>query len=213
MKLADPKRDYRPLVQRGYDRVAADFNSARAAESADELAPLLDVLHAGSRVLDLGCGTGVPIARTLARSHNVVGVDMSGGQLALACRQVPGADFVRGDMSRVAFQPGSFDAIVSFYAIFHLPLSEHAPLIARIGAWLKPGGYLMATFSPNREEGYTEDFFGAEMYWSNLSLPEYHALLEKDGFEILRDRIVGHGYTDEDAKPEAHPLVFARKVG
>ncbi len=213
MKLSDPNRDYRTLVRDGYDQVSADFNSARVAESGDVLAPLLDVLRPGSRVLDLGCGTGVPIARTLARSHHVVGVDMSGGQLALARRQAPGAEFVRGDMSSVAFRAGSFEAVVSFYAIFHLPLSEHAALIARISTWLRPGGYLMATFSPNREEGYTEDFFGAEMYWSNLSLPEYRALLVASGLEVLSDSVVGHGYADEGAKPEAHPLVFARKVG
>lgn len=212
MKLSDPNRDYRALVRDGYDQVAADFNGARLAESGDVLAPLLEMLRPGSRVLDLGCGTGVPIARTLARAHQVVGIDMSGGQLALARRQVPEADFVRGDMSRVAFRPGSFDAVVSFYAIFHLPLAEHAPLIARISAWLKPGGYLMVTLSPDREEGYTEEFFGAEMYWSNLSLPEYRALLVASGFEVLSDSVVGHGYSDEGAKPEAHPLVFARKV-
>ncbi len=212
MKLADPNRDYRTLVRDGYDSVAVDYNTARLAESGDELAPLLDALAPGSTVLDLGCGTGVPIARTLARMHSVVGVDMSGGQLTLAREQAPSASLIRADMSTVAFRPASFDAVVSFYAIFHLPLSEHAPLIARISTWLKPGGYLMATFSPSREEGYTEDFFGAEMYWSNLSLSESRALLEQNGFEILHDSVVGHGYSDEDAKPEAHPLVFARRM-
>ena len=115
-------------------------------------------------------------------------------------------------MARCTFPPASFDAVVSFYAIFHLPLSEHAPLIARISTWLKSGGYLMATLTPNRDEGYTEAFFGAEMYWSNLGLPEYRAALETNGFEILGDRVVSHGYADAGAKPEAHPLVFARKI-
>ena len=104
------------------------------------------------------------------------------------------------------------DAVVSFYAIFHLPLSEHAPLISRVSEWLKPGGYLMATFSPARQEGYTEDFFGAEMYWSNLSLSEYRALLLASGFEVLSNRVVSHGYSDEAARPEHHPLIFARNV-
>jgi cyclopropane fatty-acyl-phospholipid synthase-like methyltransferase len=211
MKQADPARDYRPLVRDTYDEIAAGFNSARAAEPADELSPLLAAIAPGSTVLDLGCGAGVPITRTLARTHNVVGLDLSGRQIRLARKQVPDARLIQADMARCAFPPATFDAVVSFYAIFHLPLSEHAPLIARISTWLKPGGYLMATFSPNREEGYIEEFFGAEMYWSNLSLPEYRALLEANGFEILSDRIVGHGYSDEYAKPEHHPLIFARK--
>ncbi len=213
MKLSDPNRDYRPLIRRTYDQIAAEFNRTRVLESPDELAPLLEVLAPGSTVLDLGCGSGVPIAKALAASHNVIGVDLSAGQLANALTQVPNAQFLQGDMSRCCFRPGSFDAVVSFYAIFHTPLSEHAPLIARIGEWLRPGGYFLATLSPNREEGYTEDdFFGAEMFWSNLSLPEYRDVLASSGFEILSETIVGHGYSNDNARPEHHPLVFARRA-
>jgi SAM-dependent methyltransferase len=213
MKLSDPNRDYRPLVQHTYDQIAAEFNRTRVLESPGELAPLLEVLPAGSRVLDLGCGSGVPIARTLAASHSVTGVDLSAGQLANARSQVPNAQFIHADMSRCHFQPGSFDAAVSFYAIFHLPLTEHAPLIARICQWLRPGGHFLATLSPDRQEGYTEDdFFGADMFWSNLSLTEYRDILASSGFEILSEGVVGHGYSDENARLEAHPLIFARRV-
>jgi cyclopropane fatty-acyl-phospholipid synthase-like methyltransferase len=211
MKPADPNRDYRPLVRSTYDRIAAEFNSARVSESADELAPLLAVLPSGATVLDLGCGNGVPIARAVSKSHAVIGVDFSGQQLALARKQAPAANFIQADMATCAFRRASLDAVVSFHAIFHLPLSEHAPLLARISEWLKPGGYLLATFSPERQEGYTEEYFGAEMYWSNLSLPEYGALLLASGFEILSDCVVGHGYADQAARPEHHPLIFARK--
>ena len=75
------------------------------------------------------------------------------------------------------------------------------------------GGYFLATLSPNREEGYTEDdFFGAEMFWSNLSLPEYRDVLALNGFEIVSETIIGHGYSDDNARPEHHPLVFARRT-
>jgi cyclopropane fatty-acyl-phospholipid synthase-like methyltransferase len=114
MKLSDPDRDYRPLVRRTYDQIAAEFNRARVLESPDELAPLLEVLAPGSTVLDLGCGSGVPIAKALAASHAVIGVDLSAGQLANALAQVPNAQFLQADMSRCCFRPGSFDAVVSF---------------------------------------------------------------------------------------------------
>jgi cyclopropane fatty-acyl-phospholipid synthase-like methyltransferase len=213
MKLSDPARDYRPLVRRSYDEIAGEFNRTRILESPGELAPLLEALTPGSTILDLGCGSGVPITKALAGPHNVIGLDLSSRQLANAVVQVPSADFLQGDMSRCHFRSGSFDAVVSFYAIFHLPLAYHAPLIARIADWLTPGGYFLATLSPNRQEGYTEaDFFGAEMFWSNLSLPEYRAILASSGFEILRETVVGHGYSDDDAKPEHHPLVLARRA-
>jgi SAM-dependent methyltransferase len=212
MKPADPNRDHRPLVRDTYDRIAAEFNSARVSESDALLAPLMAALPAGAIVVDLGCGTGVPITRTLSQAHTVIGVDFSSGQIALARKQAPRAHLIQADMARCAFRPASLDAVVSFYAIFHLPLLEHAPLISRVNEWLKPGGYLMATLSPARQEGYTEEYFGAEMYWSNLSLSEYRALLLANGFEILDEGVVSHGYTDEGARPEHHPLVFARSA-
>lgn len=211
MRAADRGRDYRALVAQSYDAVAAEFNATRRHEAASELAPLLARLAPGSRVLDLGCGTGAPIARSLlAAGHVVVGVEMSAGQIALACVQAPVARLIRADMSRVAFRPASFDAVVSFYAIFHLPLAEHRPLIARIAGWLRPGGWLLATLSPEHEDGYTEDYFGREMYWSNLGLPEYRAALSASGFDIESEDAVGHGYDNPEAKPERHPLILAR---
>jgi cyclopropane fatty-acyl-phospholipid synthase-like methyltransferase len=211
MKPAEPERDYRSLVRSTYDHIAQEFNRARATDAAEELAQLLDVLRPGSTVLDLGCGSGVPIAKALSESHDLIGVDLSGAQLANAGRQAPGAQFVQADMASCAFLPASFDAVVSFYAIFHLPLTEHGPLISRISEWLRPGGYFLATFSPVREEGYVEDFFGEEMYWSNLGLPEYRTLLAESGFQVLSEGAVGHGYSDVTAKPERHPLILARR--
>jgi SAM-dependent methyltransferase len=212
MKPAKLDTDYRTLVRTGYDQIAPAFNQARASESPDELRPLLDLLPVGSTVLDLGCGSGVPIARALARDHNVIGLDISAGQLSLAVEQVPGGQFIQGDLTRCHFRAGAFAAVVSFYAIFHTPLSEHPPLIRKISDWLTPGGYFLATLSPQHQEGYTEEFFGTEMFWSNLGLEEYIAIIEDSGIDVLQRGTVGHGYSDEGAKPEAHPLVLAKKV-
>jgi ubiquinone/menaquinone biosynthesis C-methylase UbiE len=108
MKLADdPARDYKRVVIEGYDLCAAAFNAERATEQAEALAPLLQRLPRGSRVLDLACGTGVPVARTLAEQFDVVGVDISASQLALARRQAPGVALVRADMGTLHFPPAT----------------------------------------------------------------------------------------------------------
>ena len=125
---------------------------------------------ARARVLDLGCGAGVPIARRLAAyGCDVVGVDLSAAQLALASVQAPGASFVRGNMRSCAFAPASFDAVVSFYAIFHIPRVEHEALFRRIASWLRPGGYLLASVGRTDNDDYTEEFFGVEMFWSHFA--------------------------------------------
>lgn len=107
-----------------------------------------------------------------------------------------------------------FDAITSFYAIFHLPKEEHRELFRKIYAWLKPKGYLMATVAYDEEEPYTEDdFFVVPMYWSNFSISTYKDMLHEIGFALLHDTKTGHGFINNiEDKDEIHPLLFAQKI-
>ena len=208
----DPAIDYRRLVREGYDRCAAEFAAARAAETQAGLELIEARLTPGSRVLDLGCGQGVPVAASLAPNHRVTGVDFSSAQLALARANVPAATFVESDLMAVQFPDAAFDAVVAFYSIFHLPREEHPELFRRIHRWLAPGGLLLATVSHWREDAYTEDFFGVTMYWSNWGRADYESFATGLGFELLPSAVLSHGYGDEAArKPESHPLLFARK--
>ncbi|MBI5289480.1 MAG: class I SAM-dependent methyltransferase [Chloroflexi bacterium] len=207
----DARRDYRRLVANGYDVCAPAYNAARSLEPPAELRPLMRRLPDGAQVLDLGCGAGVPITRALAARFAVTGVDVSAGQLALARDQVPGATFLQCDMMACDFAAGSFDAVVSFYAIFHLPREEHERLFRKIHGWLRRGGYLLATLAMTDEAAYTEEFFDVEMYWSNYGIDEYRAMLERTGFDVLESGVLHHGYDDEGAKAEQHPIVLARR--
>lgn len=217
----DPSVDYKSLVQRGYDQCAAAYEAARRQEAGPrltlsgagpELALLLERLPAGSTVLDIGCGAGVPVTRALAEHHRVTGVDISGEQIRRAGLNVPGATLIQGDIMSLEFPAAQFEAVVAFYSIFHLPREEHPVLLRRIRRWLKPGGYLLATVCLSAESGYTEDdFFGVTMYWSNYGLEDYEQMLAGLGFDLLETTVVGHGYADSQAMPaERHPLVFAR---
>jgi SAM-dependent methyltransferase len=209
----DPKIDYKDLVRRGYDRCAADYDRARRQEAEPALAWLIDHLADGAAVLDLGCGAGVPVARELARHCTVTGIDISGTMIERARANVPAAQFVHGDAMAADFAPSSFDAVVAFYAIFHLPRREHAALFRRIHRWLKPAGYVLATLSLGAEAPYTEDdFFGVTMYWSNYGLSEYRDLLAELEFDLLDTTFIGHGYgSNHQAPEERHPLVLAQK--
>jgi cyclopropane fatty-acyl-phospholipid synthase-like methyltransferase len=214
MKPADdPTVDYRKLVRDGYDRCSQAYTEARSREPGSELAPLLARLTPGSRVLDVGCGAGLPIAAALVREHRVTGVDVSPEQIRRARANVPSATFLVGDLMSVELPASSFDAAVCFYAVFHLPREEHEALFRRIERWLAPGGYLLCTVSHFREDAYTQDdFFGVTMYWSNWSRADYEEMLLRLGFELLDARTIGHGYQpNEPRKPESHPLLFARK--
>lgn len=209
----DPKMDYKALVRNGYDACALAYDDSRRAEAGAELQRLRDRLNEGDAVLDIGCGAGVPIAKALAERFSVTGVDLSREMIRRAQQSVPNGDFRCADIMSLRFPPASFNAVVAFYSIFHLPREEHPRLFRRIHRWLAPGGYFLCTLSHYSEEGYTEDdFFGVTMYWSNYSLPEYLEILSRTGFVLVQSESTGSGYAESAQEfTERHPLVLAQK--
>ena len=209
----DPTVDYRSLVKRGYDQCADQYGSMRQNEVEPDVNLLIEMLDEGARVLDIGCGAGVPITRTLAQHFEVTGVDFSEEMVSLSRENVPDATFIHADVLEVNLPAAEFDAVVSFYAIFHIPKELHKALFQRMHRWLKAGGYLLVTVSDKNEEPYTEDFFGVTMYWSNFGLQEYIEILSEIGFDIIKTTSVGHGYEQSIETPEEHhPLIFAQKI-
>ena len=203
--------EYKRIVLQGYNQCAKRYQEARQESVPPELEHLNKKLWAPSRVLDLGCGSGIPISKWLAKEHKVTGVDFSEEQIRLARANVPSANFICKDIMEKSFDPSSFEAIVSLYVIFHLPREEQILLFTRISEWLSPGGYLLASLSYTDQPSYTEeDFFGVKMYWDSMSMNEYEKLLKKVGLEIIGLRDLGHGYT-VSAKSESHPIVLAEK--
>ena len=208
----DPGVDYRALVRQSYDACAETYGDSRRAEPGVEIRGLLGRLDDGAAVLDIGCGTGVPISMSLAERYSMTGVDVSREMIVRARENVPSGEFVCDDVMSVEFEACSFDAVVAFYSIFHLPREEHRALFRRIHDWLKPGGYLLCTLSHRNEDSYTEeDFFGVRMFWSNYGLSEYLVMLAGSGFEVVEVSSTSSGYEDTfKGVIEDHPLVLAR---
>lgn len=207
----DPKH----IVVSGYDACGARYSAARAYDRSPEIEQLIETLSPGATVLDIGCGAGVPVTSALAKVSMVIGVDISAVQIEQARLNVPQATFLHGDIMTMEFGPQTFDAVVSFYTLFHLPREEHRPLLERIALWLRPGGHLLATVANSSHPGYTEtDFLGVTMYWSHFERSWYSSALRELGFEVLDEGVIGHGYRGlPGLPPERHPVVFARLEG
>jgi ubiquinone/menaquinone biosynthesis C-methylase UbiE len=167
---------------------------------------LFQVLPPGSEVLDLGCGCGVPDARLLSERFRVTGVDLSDVQIGRAKRLVPGARFIRADMTEVRFRPATFGGIVCLYALIHVPLDEQRPLLSRMYRWLRPGGIVLLTTGEVEFTGVEENWIGsnAAMYWSHADATTYERWLSDVGFELLRRTHVPEGRS-------GHALFLARK--
>ena len=203
----DPKR----TVADGYDVIADAYASwgLRAEDPVKRrFAQLaIDSAEAGSPALDLGCGTGEHVTRVLAGHFDVTAVDISPHSIDLARERVPGPNYVVGDMATIEFPDASFAVITAFYSLIHLPREEHAPMLARIASWLIPGGRLVATMGASTEDGYSDDWLGAPMYWSHFDAETNVALVESAGLIVESDELV---VADEDGDPFTHQWIVAQ---
>jgi SAM-dependent methyltransferase len=206
--------DLKQLVAHSYDTIAethaAWASTVRANERARYTAELLDRLPAGVAVLELGCGTGIPTTRALAKRFDVTGVDIAARHVELARQNVPSAQFIHSDMAALDFAPASFDAVAAFYSIIHLPREEHAGLLHAIAGWMRPGGLLVATMGAGTEPGDIEpNWLGAPMYWSHYDSATNRALVEQAGLHILSSR---EETAEEDGQPVTFLWVIAQKA-
>jgi SAM-dependent methyltransferase len=205
-------RDPTELVRRGYDALSDKYAAAYSEETKYRawIEDLLTRLPVAGTVVDLGCGTGVPVARALVQAgHRVTGIDLSEVQLARARERVPGAEFRQGDLTAVTFPAGSLDAVVCLYALFHVPLAEQPPALCRIAGWLRPGGLLVVTTGATAWTGTDPDWLGGgvPMWWGHADAATSRRWLTEAGFVVEHEEPVPEGDGD------GHVLFRARAVG
>ena len=204
-EMEDPKQ----VVRRGYDVLSRRYDEATDAGSKyqDWIEELLARLDPGSRVLDVGCGSGEPVARALTGAgHHVTGVDISEVQISRARELVPDGEFIHADAMSLEFAGGSFDAVVSLYALIHLPLDEQPQLIARIATWLRPGGCFVCTTGHTAWTGTDDNWLdgGAPMWWSHTDAATYRTWLTDAGLTTDTETFVPEGAS-------GHTLYWTRR--
>jgi SAM-dependent methyltransferase len=103
-------------------------------------------LPVGTRVLEIGCSTGYLTHRFLDRAERMFGFDMNAPALRMANRRHPRVGYACGDVERLPFKDGAFDAIVMLEVIEHT--GSDAAAMAEIRRVLKAGGTLVLS-TPN----------------------------------------------------------------
>jgi SAM-dependent methyltransferase len=144
----------------------------------------------------------------LAVDHHALGVDLSAAQLRLAASAAPSALPVRADITEFALRPGSVDAVVSFYALGHLPPTAHAPLFAAIAIWLRPGGRLL-TSTPRIPGDTVEDWIGVPMYFGGIGDDATLAAVRAAGLTIEASEVSAE--TDPDGHLSRFHWITATK--
>lgn len=188
-----------------YDAAAAEYDAhrSRALFEARWLARFAACLPDGGRVLDLGCGTGEPIARWfMAEGFDVTGVDFSSAMLEIARTRWPKGDWREADMRELDLGE-RFDGIIAWNSFFHLTMDEQRPVLRRMARHLNHGGSLMFTTGPDQGET-TGTVAGRTVYHASLAPAEYATILLEQGLRLT-------GFLAEDPECNSHTVVMARK--
>ncbi|NKN38578.1 class I SAM-dependent methyltransferase [Agrobacterium sp. a22-2] len=169
-----------------YERHALAFDRIRGRDLFEKhwLDRFTATLPAGSTVLDIGCGSGEPMAAELiTRGYRLTGVDSSATLIGLCRARFPEHGWHVGDMRRLALD-ARFDALLAWHSFFHLTGEEQRAMFARFAAHAADGAMLMFTSGPAEGEAIGT-FEGEPLYHASLAPDDYQRLLEGHGFELL----------------------------
>lgn len=164
---------------------AFDRDRGRQLMEAKYLGALLKRLTPERRqVLDLGCGTGEPIARYLIDNGcQLTGVDAAQAMTALCAERFPAMTWITADMRTLALAR-RFDAIVAWDSFFHLAYDAQRAMFPVFHDHIAPRGLLLFTSGPEHGEAIGE-LYGERLYHASLAANEYRALMDANGFDVL----------------------------
>ena len=207
--------DHIAQVAASYDAVGEEYFNFYRTEIPETVSRYVEQfafkLQAGSTVLELGCGNGLPVAAKIAQQFRVTGVDVYEKQIERARSNVPNAEFIVSDMTKLDYPSDSIGGVIALYPIIHLPRELHAGLFESIYSWLKPGGVFLATFASTESKIWIEeDWFEAPMYWSGYSPDRTKEMIKESGLVLESARIEEiPGLAKTEDEPERHLWVVA----
>lgn len=169
-----------------YEANAAAFDRDRGRDLMERkyLDALLAPLAPEPRsVLDIGCGTGEPIARYLIdKGCRLTGIDAATAMTALCAGRFPDMTWITADM-RTLDLGQLFDAIVAWDSFFHLTCEAQRGMFPIFRDHIAPRGLLLFTSGPAHGEALGE-LYGERLYHASLAAEEYRQLLTANGFEV-----------------------------
>jgi len=172
----------------GWDDVARQFMAARSGIGAGlVLSWARDHLPQAGSVIDVGCGSGVPIAETLIEAgFDVFGIDPSSILIAAFKHRFPDAPIACEAAQDSTFFDRKFDAALAIGLVFLLAEEVQRNVICRVAHALKAGGRFL--FSAPREICEWQDMLTGRRSHS-LGAQEYERLLQSFGLRLMACRL------------------------
>ncbi|MCW4011737.1 MAG: class I SAM-dependent methyltransferase [Candidatus Bathyarchaeota archaeon] len=190
-------KDIIGLNKRAWDKLAEGYDDRTSQELSQTFVEFKRLLPENGKVLDLGCGTGLPHDRNLVDDgFRVVGVDLSGEMVKVATRNVPEAMFHRKSMDQIEYR-GEFDGVFSSFSMLLLSPDLFRETAKRIYSSLVDGGYFFLALNEPVdvvEDAESEAFtniMGQDMYSRAYTVDEIEMVFKPLGFtQISFNRVV-----------------------
>lgn len=173
-----------------YEKIAKWYDEHRTKDLMEReyLEFVLQHLPEHSSILDLGCGTGEPMAQYfIEKGHHITGVDAAQQMLDMCKRRFPNMTWIKADMRQIHLEK-RFDAIIVWDSLFHLNANDQRSMFAIFQEHIKPSGILLFTSGPEEGEIWGQ-MDGCDFYHASLSPKEYQELLKQYSFKVLLHRI------------------------
>ncbi len=173
-------------VYEAYEKIVQWFDDARTKSlmESEYLNLIVKSIPAGGTILDLGCGTGEPIAQFfIEKGFKVTGVDGSKKMIELCKKRFPNEHWIVSDMREINLQQ-KFDVILAWHSFFHLDHDSQRKMFNLFESHIKPNGILAFTSGEKEGEVWSNNG-GQELYHASLSTSEYENLLKAASFKVL----------------------------
>lgn len=189
-----------------YNQSASVFDQERNKSLFEKkwLDKLLSKLSKNDSLLDIGCGSGEPIANYFIKNGIIVtGLDFSSEMIKIAQRRFPNNKWIVQDMRDLNLD-STYNAIIAWNSFFHLNPQDQMNVISKFSQHVRDGGFLLMTIGPENGEAIGS-VNGMEVYHSSFNQAEYEQILNENGFKLLE-------YKANDHECQKHSILLAQKI-
>ncbi|WP_432844657.1 class I SAM-dependent methyltransferase [Amycolatopsis sp. CA-161197] len=207
--------DFVSATRTAYDTVAVSYaellKDDLAASPWDRamLDTFAELVGAGARVGDLGCGPGRVTGYLAGRGLAAFGIDLSPGMVEVARAAHPGLEFEVGSLAALPLPDTSLAGALAWYSLIHTPPEKLPVLVAELARVVEPGGRLLTAFQVGTERRHLTHSYGHDisLYAYRLDPDFITGLLTDAGFTMEARLVRARG--PREKTPQAYLL--ARK--
>jgi 2-polyprenyl-3-methyl-5-hydroxy-6-metoxy-1,4-benzoquinol methylase len=190
------------------NKIATKWDEDRGKTNVEKIIiEFVSKIKPKGKILDIGCGTGFPIAKYLSdREFSITGIDISENQIKIARdKKISNARFYTYNF--FDFEPDKkYDGIIAFDSFFHFPKERQKEIYGKVSKWMKTGAYLLFTHG-KKESEIEGEMYGESFYYSALEKNDVEKLLLMNNLNV---ELSIENYREENMDRDL--IIIARKI-